>query len=275
MNKNVRNLRDEVSRLKNQLNELNVQKEQWFSTKERLKKDISELIQKIRIFKSTKDKTDIQARDLKKKRDDYNKQVQDLIKKFKELNSKKQNILKAKQIKFDPATIIKKIEELDFKLETEAISFTKEKQMMVQIKAFKKQLNEVGETQSLFKELKALSEEITATKTKADEAHQELQKAGQTGYDELMEMTKKINDLKKKQEDAFKKFIESKDKFSKINEELKTKLKQANELNLVKKIKTLETQEKKLEDRAKEVEEKLKQKKKLTTEDLIILQGQK
>jgi uncharacterized coiled-coil DUF342 family protein len=90
-----------------------------------------------------------------------------------------------------------------------------------------------------------------------------------------MELTKKINNLKKEQEDAFKNFIESKEKFSKVNEQLKDKLKQAKDLGAALYQKNKKDTERMLDEKSKEVEEKLKSKKKLTTEDLMILQASK
>lgn len=275
MKDNLNNIRREISELKKQLNELNVEKEKWFSIKEKLKKDVSELITKIKTFKSNKDKSDKELQKLKERRDSYNKNVQELIKEFKELNSKKQRILKEKKINFNPSDIIKKIEDLEFKLETEAISFEKEQNIMKQTKTFKKQLSEIGEAQDIFKQLKNLSEKITETKNKADDSHNQMKKVGKTTYHDLMEMSKQINELKKKQEDAFKNFIQAKDKFSKINEELKNKLKSTRELNLTKSIMRLEKQEKEINEKVQQVKEKLKKNKKLTTEDLLILQEEK
>ena len=144
---------------------------------------------------------------------------------------------------------------------------------MKQIKLFKKQLGEVGEVQEVFKQLKSLSEKITEIKTKADDYHNQIRNAGRTNYKDLMNMSKQINELKKRQEDAFKKFIESKDKFSKINEELKLKLMKTRDLNISREIRNLERQEREIDEKVKKVNEKLKKNKKLTTEDLIVFQG--
>ena len=87
-----------------------------------------------------------------------------------------------------------------------------------------------------------------------------------------MSLTKQINDLNKKQEDAFKKFIDSKNKFSKINDDLKGKLKSASKFAEGEKIKRHIKESSVLEEKAKEVETKIKEKKKLTTDDLLVFQ---
>ena len=275
MDKNQsKKLKEEIIQLKKDLNELNIQKENWFSKKENLKKDISSMIGKIKILKLKKDQSNEAIQKLKSERDKYNKEVQDLIKNFQEKNKQKQKVLKEKKINFNPSNLIKKIEELEFKIETEGLSFEKEKTMMKQINQFKKQLKDAGDVQDLFKELKELSDKITNTKQKAEEAHKKIQTESKQlkGYSEFFELTKKINELRKEQEQAFKKFIESKEKFSKVNEQLKDRLKSAKELGEEIISKNQKETEKFLREKTKEVEEKLKTKKKLTTEDLMIFQ---
>ena len=267
-------LKEEIIQLKKSLNELNIQKERWFSKKENLKKDISNLIGKIRSIKTSNDQTNKDLQKLKEDRDKYNKEVQGLIKKFQELNKQKLKVLKDKKINFNPAGLIKKIEELEFKIETEGLTFDKERGVMKQINQFKKQLNDAGDVQSLFKELKGLSDDITEKKKKAEEFHRKIrqQTDKSKSYSEFLDLTKKITTLRKDQEDAFKKFIESKEKFAKVNEQLKDKLKLAKDMGEEIVLKNKKEAETMLRQKEKEVEEKLKTKKKLTTEDLIVFQ---
>ena len=276
MEKNkIKDLKSDITSLKRSLNELNILKERWFSKKENLKKDISKLIGVVKVIKFKRDKSNKEVLELKKHRDQHNKEVQDLIKKFQELNKEKQKILKDKKITFDPADIIKKIEALEFKIETEGFSFEKEQGIMKQIKQFKKQLGDASEVQSLFKELKELSDKITETKRKAEEFHNKIKETIKTqhNYSEFIEVTKKINALKKEQEQAFKNFIDSKEKFSKVNEDLKKKLKEAKEIGDEIIGKNKRETDHMLEQKTREVEEKLKTGKKLTTQDLMVFQS--
>jgi uncharacterized coiled-coil DUF342 family protein len=268
-------LKQEIIQLKRSLNELNDQKERWFSRKENLKKDISSLIGKVKSIKSSKDQSNESIQELKRQRDKYNKEVQESIKKFQELNKKKEKFMKEKKISFNPSDIIKKIEALEFKIETEGVSFEKEKTMMKQINHFKKQLTAAGDVQSTFKELKELSDKITETKQKAEEAHKKIRSSSSKSkgnYGEFIEITKKINSLRKEQEQAFKNFIDSKEKFAKVNEQLKEKLKHARTLGEEIVMSKKKETDKIIEKKTREVEEKLKTKKKLTTEDLMIFQ---
>ncbi|MCD4760262.1 hypothetical protein K8R33_05255 [archaeon] len=275
-NEKQKNLKKEINELKNSLNKLNVQKEQWFTQKEGLKKEVYNLISQIKKIKFTKDKDTKEIQKLKETREKYNKEVRGLISKYKKLNEQKKKFLKDKKITFDPAKLLEKIEEMDYKIETEGLTFDKEKKLMIEIKHLKKQLAEAGDVQKVFKELDILSEKINKTKTIADEAHNKLTKQlkqDKTSYDDFLNLTKQINSLKKKQEDSFKKFIDSKNKFSEINKQLKEKLKDAKIIHIEDYMVKHNKQTKVLEEKTKEVEEKLKKKKKLTTEDLLVFQG--
>lgn len=140
-----RELREEINALKKSLNELNVQKEEWFTEKESLKKEVINLISQIKKIKFTKDKDNKEILELKKTRDDYNSKVKELIAQYKELNNKKEKILKDKKIRFDPSKLSKQIEQLEYKIEHEAVSFESEKKMMNQIRLLKKQMDDAGD----------------------------------------------------------------------------------------------------------------------------------
>ena len=270
-----KDLRREINDLKKSLNELNVQKEKWFSIKESLSTEIRGLIKLIRGIKSSKDKSNEQIKSLKEQRDKYNKQTQELIVEFKKLNTEKHKIMKEKKIDFDPSKILDSISKLEQKIETEVPSFKKEQLYKKNIKDFKKKLKESEGVQEIFRSMKNFSEKIKESKDKAEEFHKKLQDEytnSKKGYGDFVKFTKQINELNKQQEGAFKNFIESKNKFSKINDDLKSKLKNASKFAEGEKIKRQMKDSAVLEEKAKEVETKIKEKKKLTTDDLLVFQ---
>ena len=153
-------LKKGITELKNTLNKLNVEKEEWFTEKEGLKKEVSKLISQIKKIKFSKTTDNKEVQKLKTERNKYNDEVKKLISKFKKLNSEKQKIMKDKKITFNPGEISKQIDALDYSIQTEALSFDKEKKIMIQIRHLKKQMGDAGETQGVFKELKEVSDEM-------------------------------------------------------------------------------------------------------------------
>src|SRR3989344_2759643 len=109
----VDELRRDVTSLKSKLNEVSIKKENQFNTKEELKKQVSELISKIKILKKSKETFNLKIRVLKKERDDYNKKVKELASQIRKLNEEKKDLFKKQKIKIDPLKIKKQIEELE------------------------------------------------------------------------------------------------------------------------------------------------------------------
>ncbi|MBT3985661.1 hypothetical protein HOE91_05170 [archaeon] len=274
----------EITSLKTKLDELNAHKEEWFKKKEELKDKIAQLIKAVKSVKSNNDTFSDKIKKFKDEREKYNKEVRGLIKKIKEINDKKKDKLQKLKIK-DPDSVKKQIAQLETNLETEALSFSKEKQLMKQIKDLKKKIAGVKDLDELQGESKGLSEKIDTTKKKAEDFHNKIKetlKDNKDGYKEFNSISKEINTVKKEQEDAFDKFITYKQEFSELNKKLREKQKMVKGLygkdkdkkDKVRKKKQ-QIDEQKIEEKSKAVEEKIKKKKVLTTEDLIAFQGSK
>ena len=277
---NYKKVQTDISQLRTRLQNINEKKEFWFKKKEDLKKELNDLIHKIKEIKAEKDRKNVELQQLKEQRDKYNDEVQRLIKNIKNLNEEKANAFKKYNIKVDPTKIQQKINELEKKVEME-VNFDKEKKLMEEIKKLKKAYEESSEVRQIAEKAHELEKTIRESKKKADEFHRKIQEITRdTGYEVFMELSKKITDLKKEQEDAFQKFIDHKNEYSNVNNELKNKIEEFQVLKLVfskdKEAKRIDKEEKDksfIKDKIKAVEEKLRNKKKLTTEDLIALQG--
>jgi len=170
------------------------------------------------------------------------------------------------------------------KVETEALSIGQEKKVMKEINDLKKKYKKYGAVEKIVTESKTISAKIDENKKNSEELHAKLIGLSKNNkdYKIFIEVSKKINDLKKEQEDAFSKFLELKNKFLKLNEILKNKLSKVNGYkkkigNLVQKdkISIKKKEDAVLEVKAKDVEEKIKSKKKLTTDDILVFQGKK
>lgn len=270
-------LREEIAELKSKLNDIGQKKEEWFKKKEDLKQEIAKLISNIKEARSNKETVDSKIKELKDNRDKFNKEVQELVAKIKALGPQKSS-----EIGDRPDFIKSQIDKLETALETQAFDFEKEKKVMKQINALRKKYDAAKESFSAKDSMKDLSRSIEDAKKKADEFHNQLKdylkehKEGQFGR-----LSKEINQIKKIQEEAFANFIKFKQEFAVINKALKEKLELSKSEHEKKEVvrterhkekKDIETQQ--IRDKAKEVKEKFKQKKILTTEDLIALQAE-
>ncbi len=273
-------LKIEISSLRKNLDAIEVQKEDWFSKKEDLKKEIHENVQKIKEIKAERDKKNLQIGELKKQRDKYNGEVKHLIKKIKNLNEEKTEIFKKYNIKVDPAKVQEKINSLEKKVEQE-VDFEKEKKLMDEIKKLKKAYEESAEVIKTAETAAALDREIRETRRIADDFHRQVVEImHDTTYDIFIELSRKINELKKDQEMAFQKFIDHKNEYSSINRQLRNRLEEMQILDKV--FSKNETMMKLKKDQdTKEIimkkteiaEEKIRSRKKLTTDDILALQA--
>jgi len=275
-------LRKEINSLRDNLNKIDREKESWFSKKESLKKEIFKLVKDLKNIKQNKDASNIEVKKLREERDNYNKKVKELIVNIKELNKNKLEFIRKSKINFDPENIKKRIDALEFKVETEALSINKEKEVMKQIKDLSKIYDQNIGLKNIIDKINTVDKEINENKNKSDELHKKIRElidVNDPGYKKFKEESNKINNLRKEQQFSFDKFIELKKEFLKIQVELQKKLNESYDFN-----KNLGEINKKIDDerkakndaefekREKLVEEKLMTKKKLTKDDLIMLQ---
>ena len=277
---NYKSVKEDVSQVRYKLDKINEDKEFWFRRKEDLKTEIRGLIINVKEIKAEEDKKNIELQELKKQRNKYNDDVKQLIKRIKKLNNEKADAFKKYNVKVDPAKIQEKINNLEKKVEIE-VDFEKEKKLMEEIKKLKKSYEESSEVLQIAEKANELDKEIRESRKKADDFHRKiLDMTKDTKYDVFIELSKKINLLKKEQEDAFQKFIDHKNEYSDANRELRNKLEELQALNMLfnrdkefKKLKLDERHKQIIREKSKAVEEKIKNKKKLTTEDVIAMQG--
>jgi uncharacterized coiled-coil DUF342 family protein len=276
-------LRNEVSSLRDELNSINAVKEDWFSKREKFGNQIAKLISEIRQAKSKRDSFTKEVRESKKVREELNKQIKDKISEVRKLSDKKKDIENKHNIRGNPSMIKSKIDELEYKVETNVMSFNKELEIMKQIKELRKQFVELQKISGVWNDVHSMSKDIEKSKVTADDAHRKIQvkaKESQEKHEEIITKSKEIDELKVKEDEAFKKFSEEKKKFVDVNEKLQQKLIEMNQINQqIGKQKADNKEEKRkneaitLKDKELAVQEKIKKGGKITTEDLLVFQG--
>jgi len=272
---------NQINSLKLDLDKINEEKEMWFKKKEDLKKEINDRIRDIKELKIKKDKENIELNELKKQRNKHNDAVKELVKKVKKLKKEKDKVFDKFNIKIDPSDILEKINLLEKQVEIET-SFAKEQKLMEQIRRLRRSYDEGSQVSHLIDNIKLLEKGIQESKKKADDFHSKIQDlTNSPGYNEFLNLSQKINNLKKEQEDAFNRFIEFKNKFNQSNNILKELFKNAketkSEIDKNKELQKMEKEEKSkviMKKKEEDIEKKLKEKKKLTTDDLLALQGE-
>jgi len=277
-----RQAKEECNSIISMLKKIKDEREMHYQKKEGLKKQISSLVSEIKNTKGNNDEFSRMVIELKKERDSYNQKVRALIAKIRELRTSKNKIAKGTFINFEG--IKKQIEQLEFSIETNALPYDKEQKINDKIKRLKKVYKENADTAKLDDELKSMSIEIDSAKKTADEFHNKLDEAmknSKTESSAFMELSRKISLLRRQQNEEFEAFKKLKseyiDALNKLKEKSADIIKMDSQLYDSRKEKSnIDSSLKKqaLQKKVESVKEKLKNEKKLTKEDILILQSE-
>ncbi|MAG38781.1 hypothetical protein CMO90_01720 [Candidatus Woesearchaeota archaeon] len=273
--------KEEVNLVKTRLNKANSKKESWFRQKSAIGKEIKSRIREILNFKKKRNSLTSDVKKTKEKRDELNKQIGGEV---KTLNKLKEHFDSQKRLE-NPQALKKNIEAIELKIETEPMSFQREQAIMKDLNKLRKKYSEVKHVSEEFKDFKTKRTTITSIKKEANKLHKDIQeraRESQKHHESLVELSKEIDLLRKKEKTANEEFLDEKKKYLNVNDELKEKLEELKKINKIlekyniKVEKVAELKKKKsLKELEKEVQTKIKKKQKLTTEDILVMQSKK
>jgi len=278
----VSDIRKEVSGLRTELNSLNENKENLYSEKDKVSQKIISMINEIKDLKKERDTYTNDVKQLKVDRERLNATLKTDSEDLKKYVTAKDSIKSKSKLTENPTKIKKEIESLEFKIETEGMSFDKEKKVMLQINDLKKKLVGSAEYIEASDKVFEIRKRIRNDRRDANKIHKDVQekaKLSQERHEKILELSNSIDELKKDEQEKFNKFVAAKEEFNKVNDVLKEKIKILNDYHeelkkhkVKVKKENKEKIEKTLEEKSKAVDEKIKKGKKLTTEDLLIFQ---
>jgi len=274
-------VRSEVRDLRNKFNNLDRKKEELYREKRKISSDIHS---RIRVAKDSKDKRNNlteAVKTTKHSKEELEAKLKVLDEEIKNMKEEKTKTLQRIGVS-DPMMLKKEIKKLEFKIETEGVTFEKEKELMKVLSKMKKQyesskaiIDIEHKLSSKFRELRDLSEMMDMTKKIVQVSAKESQKH----HVDLIESSKEIDELKKKEDTFESEAAKYKEEMAVVNDELNVKMNRMDELRKVlgeNNVKLKEDVEKSnheiLKQKDHDVQEKIKSGKKLTTEDLLILQ---
>jgi uncharacterized coiled-coil DUF342 family protein len=281
--------KEDVSILKEKLNSLNTEKEAWFSKKGEISESIKKNIVLIKELKDKRNECTNKVKELKKERDILNSEITSNIKK---IVSEKKTTAPEKEVSRDsrdsrdrknsPSKLKAEIEKIEYTLQTQPMGFDKEQKLRKEMKSMKKEFDEIKNKHKVSDELRLVSSQTNALKKKANAIHKDIQKyakESQDSHELLIVKSNEVDELKKKEEEAYNKFLELKTEFTKLSNEMQNKSKSFHEnkqkidnTNYAAAKKKHQEDEQTMKEKTKEVEEKISKRKKLTTEDLLVMQ---
>jgi uncharacterized coiled-coil DUF342 family protein len=261
---------------------LAVRRDEIFSRKAAIGRDIVALIRSVRGLKAERNALTDEVRNLKAERDTLNTAIREKITAVKALNDEKRAVEQKLNLRESPSRIKANIERLEHQIETEVLPFDKEQKLMKVIRDLRKQYGEAQKASGIWGKSHDLSREIDDLRAKADEAHHAIQqksKASQEKHELMLEACRKIDELRKKEEEVGKELEPVKEEVQPKDQQLQELMRQLKELtgqvNAEERAEAVahqQEQKKKLSDRQAEVQDKFRKGEKLTTEDLLVLQ---
>ncbi len=280
--KKLNNGKNEISRLREELNNLNEQKEAWFRKKSEVGKKIADLIRQSKSSKSKRNEFTQQVKNLKTERNQFSDKIKAKISELKGMKAERDALISKLKSKENPRELKSEIKKLEYKMETEVMSFDKERQLMKKIKELKKRYEGFAEIMKVDEKARKLSREIDDEKRKELELHRKVQniaKESQAKHEEMVGSSSVIEQLRTEEKEHEVKFLEARKAFSEKNEELKQKLFALKDIGgKVGEHIGEEREERRkkqrgdIDSRKSAVKEKMKKGGKLTTEDILLMQ---
>ena len=256
---NIDELKKKIEQNSVELKKINEEKENKYKEKNKLDKLLFSFIKKANEIRDKKKRTDTDIYQLKISRKGLNSELKNLFSKFKVIKQdRRPKGSGAEQLKKQIATI-------QFSIETEALSFEREKSYMEKINQLKSQLSEIEKT-SANGNPKEFKRGLFDKKKIADETHEKiitLATESSKDFENLTDLSKKISDIKKKKSELQNSLKDYKEKIDSLNQTLE------NCLQEWAKVAPMDASIKKPEV---DVISRLKDKRTLTKDDILELQ---
>ncbi len=196
---NTNKLKTQAKELTGSLRDLGSKKEKKYREKTKLGGVLNKLIKEAVDLNARKKEIEKELSSLKKQRNNKNNKVREGLKKLKHLKIQHKKNRK-KTPKLNTEKILAEIQQLDYQVQTGAVSMTKEKNIMKKIKSLKKIIKENQDSQKPSVEFKEVQERTKLVKKEADAFHDKIQilaKESSQIFERLTVLSKEITTIKR------------------------------------------------------------------------------
>ena len=276
LRKEFQQKKKEIGRSRFKLNSLNAEKENAFRELRSVSDKVKTRLSRIKQLKQERDELTKQVKSLKEERGKLNLEVKEKASQHKQMEEKKKELLGDFNVSDNPSKIKAEIAHLEEKIETEVMPFSKEQQLTKRIKELKIRYKEVAKLDEVWKEVNTVSADFAEQRRKAQESHwgvQEKANESQKKHEQIQVLFDEVKNLRETEQPLAEKHLQLKVEYEQIKKTLEDLLKRVNEL-----AKILDEQQEmsfkeKVKERTAEVREKIKTRKKLSTEDILAFQA--
>jgi phosphoserine phosphatase len=260
---NKKELEKQLKVLTKERDDLNEKAREFKKTRDELNASIKENLDKALKYRDERDQINKEVRKFKKLRDETNQELKKM-----EYASGRRDILK----------IQNEIDKIEKTIETKVLDMRKENELVKKVQDLSKSLSEMKEDEKVQTEATALKEVSEAHHAKVVEFSDKAQET----HEKMLEYFKNIDEVRAKADTAHNTFIETRESASAKHEEVKAVLNEIRKKNkgldkVKAKERNIESEKSKKKNMAekevaKDIFEKFKEGKKLSTEELRLLQ---
>lgn len=273
----IAELLSELKVLSSKCAPLREKKEHILKERDAIGEEAKKLIAEIKPLRDQRNALTAEVKAAKEKRSEITGTIKEKIGEFK-------NVAGETPVRGEnPGRIKHEIDRLEFKIETEGLTFEKEKQLMKVIHEMRKKYKDALAALVAVHKARQTSGAIDTFKHQADEVHGTIQikaKESQEKHEKILSLSKKIDEMKKKYNELTTQLDAVRKELSETSAPWKGKQAEVDKLRLEigevikeNRERSVNSQKKLLEDKQREVQLKLKNGEKLTTEDIIVLQS--
>ncbi|MBI4141939.1 hypothetical protein HY484_03380 [Candidatus Woesearchaeota archaeon] len=241
-----------------------------------LRNELKKLIFASQEARKERDALTAEVKEEKTKRSELSAQIKEKIGSVKSLSTDAKIAGSLGRLKHE-------INVINTKIETEVISFEKEKALMKRLHVLEKEYAAAKKSAESIKERKEVSCELNVLKKSADDIHGGIQKKAELSQEKhelAVSASKKIDEIKRKLDELNKVILDKEKALGDINSKLEPLLKELGELSgKVRKTadevyrRRQDSMKKTLQEKRTAIEARLKRGEKLTTEDLLVMQS--
>lgn len=273
----IEELQPKISALKEQRNRVDTEARAWAEKRNNLNAQVKNLRTETRELKSERDELNERVKELKQLREKTKTAIQEKIEELKKLNQQIRALSKKRPSRSLHA-LQKKLEEIEWEIQTTPLSLQEEKELVDQVGQLETQVNIHKKIEMLHQKMLELQTGLRAIETKNKSYHEKLTETAQKSqeiHNRMLEKINKVKELRTEADSMHQSFLRTRQKAKPVQQEI-TKILDQMEL-LKEKIRKEAEKEKGEREEAlrrkikKKAREKLRRGEKLTWGEFQIL----
>lgn len=273
----IEELQQRLFALREQSDRLNAEAKGWAGKRNNLNEQVRDLRVEICDLENERDELNEKVKKLKLLRENTITGIRERIEETKKLGQQVKALTKKKPSK-SMQTLQKKLEELEWEIQTTSLSLPEEKELVDEVRELAIQIDIHKRLGTLHRKMLELQTELKAIETKNRSYHKKLTETAQKSqkiHNKMLEKINRARELKMEADSMHQNFLKTRQKATPIQEEMSRVLNQMKVLR--KTIRVEEVKEKKKSEKAlrnkieKQAKEKLKRGEKLTWQEFQIV----